>query len=240
MDYLCKLIIIFIIYSFIGWLTEVIFTLFVEKRFINRGFLIGPICPIYGFGGVLILIFLTRYKNDPIILYTMSVMIAAILEYFTSYIMEKIFKNRWWDYSDMKYNINGRICLETLIPFGILALFATYIVNPILLNIISMMNNTILYILTIIIVIIGVIDVVLSFNVIIKLKNISNSIRSDSTEAITKKVKEIILDENFLLRRLVNSFPNIQIFNTMSILTEKLKLDKEKLKKEKKRLRKRK
>jgi len=136
----------------------------------------------------------------------------------------------------MKYNINGRVCLETLLPFGILALFATYMVNPVLLYLLSNISNTLLYILTSIIVVIGIIDVILSFNVIIKLKNISNSIRCDSTEIITKKVKEIILNENFLLRRLINSFPNIQIFNSVAILKEKLIVDKEKLKKEKKKI----
>lgn len=121
---------LFIIYSFIGWSIEVIGVLVRDKRFVNRGFLIGPYCPIYGFGGISIVFFLTKFMNDPIALFVMAIFICSVLEYSTSFIMEKIFKTRWWDYSDKKFNINGRICLETMWAFGALACFVMYIVNP--------------------------------------------------------------------------------------------------------------
>lgn len=108
---------LFFIYSVMGWILEITCKFIEYKKFANRGFLIGPYCPIYGFGALFITLFLGRYSNDIIALFVMTILICGVLEYFTSYIMEKIFKLRWWDYSRRKYNINGRICLDTLIPF---------------------------------------------------------------------------------------------------------------------------
>ena len=124
---------LFMIYSVAGWILEVTCKLIEYKRFINRGFLIGPYCPIYGWGAIFITILLHRYTDDWIALFFMSVITCGILEYLTSYVMEKLFHARWWDYSRRKYNINGRVCLETLIPFGILGLAVMYVTNPLIL-----------------------------------------------------------------------------------------------------------
>ena len=132
---------LFMIYALAGWILEVIYALFADKKLTNRGFLIGPICPIYGVGCVLIILLLTPYKNHPIGLFVLAIVICSILEYFTSYFMEKLFKARWWDYSNRKFNINGRICLETMIPFGIVACFIIYIVNPFVVEILNKMRN---------------------------------------------------------------------------------------------------
>lgn len=233
MKYLFVLILIFYFYAFIGWIMEICLTLFQEKKFINRGFLIGPICPIYGIGCVLILLLLNKYHGEPVTLFFMAIIICSILEYATSYLMEKIFKNRWWDYSNFKYNINGRICLETMVPFGFLALIMYYGVNPFLISTFSAIPMTILKYIVAILLFITFLDIIFSFNVILNLKNISNSLRCDSTEIITKKVKEALMNKNILYRRLVKSFPDMMVFNKMSILKEKLIKDKNKLKKEK-------
>ena len=124
---------LFMIYSVLGWIMEVTCKLIQYKRFINRGFLIGPYCPIYGCGGILITVLLNRYMSDPFVLFVMAILLCGTLEYLTSYFMEKAFKARWWDYSQRKFNINGRICLGTIIPFGILGLFISYVSNPFLL-----------------------------------------------------------------------------------------------------------
>lgn len=84
---------------------EISFTLYKDKTLVNRGFLMGPYCPIYGCGCILIILLLKRYLNDFIALFIMSMVICSILEYLTSYIMEKLFKARWWDYSDRRFNI---------------------------------------------------------------------------------------------------------------------------------------
>ena len=123
---------LFIIYSNLGWLMEVTLKSIELKKFINRGFLIGPICPIYGYGCLLIIILLKNFTSNIVLLFFSSVIICSILEYLTSYIMEKLFKARWWDYSRRKYNINGRICLNTMIPFGLLGCLMMYVVNPFL------------------------------------------------------------------------------------------------------------
>ena len=92
---------IFLIYSFGGWLIESIGNLITKKKFVNRGFLIGPYCPIYGLGVILITLLLSRYKEDLIVLFFLSAILCGILEYFTSFFMEKLFKARWWDYSNI-------------------------------------------------------------------------------------------------------------------------------------------
>jgi len=97
----------FIIYSFMGWMMEVICKLFELKRFVNRGFLIGSICPIYGYGVLGIILLVGRNTTDLLSVFLKSILVCSILEYFTSYLMEKLFHARWWDYSRRKYNING-------------------------------------------------------------------------------------------------------------------------------------
>lgn len=234
MEKLIYIIMLFFVYSFLGWLMEVMLSLFQNHKFINRGFFIGPICPIYGFGGVAIYTLLNKYMKDPIILFLMSVIICSVLEYFTSYIMEKIFKNRWWDYSDMKYNINGRICLECAIPFGFGACFLMYIVNPLLSTIFNSISINVWKVILIVLLLILLVDLIISFKIIINLKNISKSIRCDSTEVITKKVKEVLKSKTFLYRRLLSSFPDMKVMNKLSILKERLLKDKEKVKEERK------
>ena len=124
------LFLLFLMYSFTGWAIEVIGKLIEKGKFVNRGFLVGPYCPIYGVGCISMILLLNRYIKDPFTLFIMSILLFSFLEYFTSYFMEKIFKIRWWDYSRRKFNINGRICLETMIPFGLGGMLIMYIVNP--------------------------------------------------------------------------------------------------------------
>ena len=142
-------ILLFFIYSIFGWIMEVVCKLIEKKKFINRGFLIGPYCPIYGHGAILITLLLQKYINDPIALFIMGIVICSILEYLTSYFMEKIFHARWWDYSQRKFNINGRICLRTMIPFGLLGLFIMYVSNPFFFDVIEKIPNVTLNIICI-------------------------------------------------------------------------------------------
>lgn len=204
---------LFIIYSFLGWLIEVINCSIIEKKLVNRGFLLGPVCPIYGCGAVIITLFLTNYKDDWIIVFCMAVILCGILEYFTSWAMEKIFNTRWWDYSHNKFNINGRICLETMIPFGLLGLVIIYILNPFLYNILNNIPQNIVDIISFIILIILLVDIILSFKVISKVtqtvKNMTIDNRKDNTNEITKKVKEAIKDM-WGGKRLLDAFPTLE------------------------------
>lgn len=200
--------ILFIIYSFIGWSMEVILKIIEKKKFINRGFLIGPICPIYGCGCLLLITTLSKYKNNIFVLFGMAIFICSVLEYLTSYIMEKIFNARWWDYSTKKYNLNGRICTSTMIPFGILGSLVVYIINPLITKIIYLIPNKQLNIISIILLIIFISDLIISMIIMFKFKGTLKTIEKDGTEEISKKVKEILRKRSYLYKRLIDAFPN--------------------------------
>lgn len=205
------LIALFLIYSFIGWIVEVSAFLIQDHKFVNRGFFIGPVVPIYGTGGILITILLTKYQSDPIVLFCMAVVVCSILEYLTSYIMEKIFKTRWWDYSNKKFNINGRICLSNLILFGIMGLVMVYLINPFLIDILNKIDPILLKCVVSILMVLFVIDFFVSFSVTSKIKNVGKVVFKDSTEEINAKVKDILLSKGKLTRRVIKAFPNFDI-----------------------------
>ena len=213
MESLSTNFILFIIYSFLGWLVEVINCSIVEKKLVNRGFLISPICPIYGCGALLITLVLSNYKDDWFVVFCMAFVLCGLLEYFTSWLMEKIFHARWWDYSKNKFNINGRICLETMIPFGILGLVIIYILNPFFYNILNLIPTNIASIISIILLIILIIDMVVSFKVISKVTNtvkkVTQENKKDDTYEITAKAREI-LKSNWKGKRILDAFPDLE------------------------------
>ena len=202
---------LFIIYAFIGWCLEVIYCYYRTGKIINRGFLIGPYCPIYGVGCVLIIILLKRYSSDVLALFIMSIVICSVLEYLTSYILEKLFKTRWWNYSNRKFNINGRICLETMIPFGVGGVIIMKVVNPFIVGLLNKLNDNMLFILGIVILILFLVDNIISFSVVSKIKVSASKLKSDSTEEITEIVKKKLIEHSMFARRLIKSFPNIKI-----------------------------
>lgn len=201
---------LFFIYSFLGWGMEVLNTLRVEKKFVNRGFLVGPYCPIYGYGVLLITLLLKKYQNDIVVTFIFSILICGLLEYITSYMLEKIFHARWWDYSKRKFNINGRVCLRNLLVFGILGCFIIYVSNPFFINLLNKLPNNALNIITAFLLICNIIDTVISSKVIINLKDVSKNLRKDNTEEISAKVKKIIQSKFTLQKRLLKAFPNIK------------------------------
>ena len=199
---------LFLIYSFIGWLIEVIGKLIEKHKFINRGFLVGPICPIYGHGCILMILTLSRYKDNPLTLFIYAIFICSLLEYFTSYFMEKIFKTRWWDYSTKKFNLNGRICAETMIPFGILGTLVICVINPIFEYLLNLFNFETIKITAIVLFVIYIIDYTISLIIMFGFKGTLKTVEKDGTEEITKKVKDILINKNVLYKRLVEAFPN--------------------------------
>ena len=119
-----------VIYSFVGWVWESVFcSLYAEHRLINRGFLNGPYCPIYGTGAIFGLITLSGIEN-PILLFFAAAVLTCTLEYFTSWAMEKLFHARWWDYSDEPLNINGRVYIGGFIAFGLGVVALIKVINP--------------------------------------------------------------------------------------------------------------
>lgn len=201
---------LFITYSFIGWIIEIIDRFKVNKRIVNRGFLIGPYVPIYGCCAILMILLLRSVRN-PITMFAYCILIASTGEYLTSYIMEKVFHARWWDYSDYKYNLNGRICLINCLGFGILGFILIKYLNNFLYNIYSNLNMTTLNIIFYTLITIFTIDLIVSFIVIFKVKKMSLKFRNpDNTNEITKKVHEI-LKNNPLIKRLFMAFPNVKL-----------------------------
>lgn len=201
---------LFISYAFLGWCMEVICKLIEKGKFVDRGFLIGPYCPIYGWGALAITILLKRYAYDPIILFVMSVVICSILEYFTSYFMEKKYHARWWDYSNKKFNINGRICLETMVPFGILGVIIMYVTNPILMDLYQSISQLALHIISALLFIGFIVDNIISSNIMSSIKVEGSKIVKDNTEEITEKVKQILREKSWLHRRLMEAYPNLK------------------------------
>lgn len=126
----------FFIYAFLGWCCEVIFAAVKEGRFVNRGFLNGPVCPIYGFGVITVLMILWGVKDNFVLLFFGSVLLTSVLEYVTGYILEKFFHMRWWDYSSEHFNIKGYVCLKFSILWGLVCLIVVDIVHPAIENLV--------------------------------------------------------------------------------------------------------
>ncbi len=126
------LILMFFIFSFVGWIWEVIYIGFTEGVIAKRGMLHGPWLPIYGVGGVLILILLGRFRAKPAVVFFLALLLCGTMEYSTGVAVEHIFKCRWWDYSNKFMNIEGRICLEGLLLFGISSMAAVCKFGPML------------------------------------------------------------------------------------------------------------
>ena len=208
---------LFIIYSFIGCIMEVLVFLFEDKKFVNRGFLIGPYCPIYGFCSVFMILTFHKYVDSPFVLFVMASLLCTVIEYITSFIMEKLFNTRWWDYTNVPFNINGRVCLHNSVIFGILGCLLVYYVNPFIQNLLYNIPADLLIGLSTALLSIFIADNITSFNVISRVKSTANTIIKDSTEEITEKVKEILRKKSFLNRRLLDAFPNLK-----SIIKEKI------------------
>ena len=217
-----EIYLLFWIYSILGWIMEVIDSSIRNKRFINRGFLLGPYCPIYGTGGVLLLT-INDYQSNPLIVFVLSIVICSLVEYLASYFMELIYKVRWWDYSNRLFNLNGRVCLFNSICFGLLGMLMVCYINPYFLDIIDNMNNILRLILIIIIFIITTLDMIITFNAMFDIrKTVVNfkertltslfKTNTDNTEEISKKVRNIIKDKTFIHKHLTNSYSNFKIY----------------------------
>ena len=114
---------IFIIYAFLGWCSEVAFAAVNKGKFENRGFLNGPVCPIYGVGMLIVVLCLWNLRDRPLLLFLGSALLTTALEFVTGFVLERFFHDKWWDYSDMPFNIKGYVCLKFTILWGLAASF---------------------------------------------------------------------------------------------------------------------
>ncbi len=199
---------LFFTYSVIGWIIEVVFVRIFTGKWSNRGFLIGPYLPIYGVAALTMHFTLTSLINYPIVIFVLAAVIISIIEYTIHYSLEKIFKTRWWDYSQLPFNVDGRICLIHAILFGILGILFILWLDPYTMTSVAKLNNSIIIISSIIMVMIFTVDGIISLKVISKVTATAEALKKDRTNEINEKVKEVLLQQSYLTRRLVTAFPN--------------------------------
>lgn len=182
-----KIILYFIVYSFFGWVMESVLKTVVQKKPVNSGFLYGPFCPIYGFGAIIMFIFLQGFKEKPILLFIIAFLVLSIWEYIVGWMLEKIFHTKYWDYTENKFNIKGRVCLMNSLFWGFLGVVFIRYMHPFIVEKIDILRVNDLLFLTVTLLIIMIVDLVIS---IIKVKNIS--INLEKLKEITTSIKEKI------------------------------------------------
>lgn len=175
----------FIIYSFFGWVYESLWSSFNEKEWVNRGFLSGPIIPIYGFGAVLFVLLLEDFNNVAVI-FLLGMVIACVLEYFTSWAMEKLFHSRWWDYHHYPFNLNGRICLYGALLFGVFAVLINKVIQPYVESFVNSFNSISLYTISVIFMTLLITDTIITVKKVLHLKERMQSLQ----EAINSHKQE--------------------------------------------------
>ncbi len=209
----CRYFLMFFVLSVAGWCMEVVLKLIELRRFINRGFLIGPYCPIYGVGAVLISLLLSDFSAYPLVILFLSLLLCGSLEYATSYFMEKLFHARWWDYSQKRFNLNGRICANTLIPFALMSLLMIYVIQPWLFSLFDRIPDGVLCITACALMALMLGDAVLSVNVLGKIRSIANCTGADDTETLTRCIRTHLHEQSALIRRTLHAFPQARLYN---------------------------
>ena len=163
-------------------------------------------------GCLAIILVVGKDTSDILGVFLKAILICSLLEYFTSYFMEKIYNVRWWDYSNKKFNINGRICLETMIPFGLLASLIIYVLHPAVIKLVDKLSPTALLVVAITLFIIYIIDNVISTYILFKIKGKIKSERKDNTEKIKQYIEKWFQENTVLYRRIKSAFPKLQVF----------------------------
>ncbi len=235
---LINLILLFFAYAFLGWCIEVTLKYFQFHRFINRGFLTGPWLPIYGSGAVLITIGvngIAPVESSVGTTFVVSFVLCGIVEYMTSFILEKRFHARWWDYSQKPMNLHGRVWIGNLILFGLGGVLIVELLNPLFFRLFGQMSFRLREILAIVLSCIFAVDYVMSHFVLKLVKAGVESSEADDTEAINKEVHLLLHDRSFFYRRFAEAYPDV-IYRTERIAarmeaikaeTERLRLEAE-------------
>ena len=181
---LLELLTYFIIYSILGWIMESIVRSISEKKLINTGFLKGPFCPIYGIGAIIMFTLLNSFQENLIILFIMAFIVLTLWEYIVGVILEKTFHTKYWDYSDQKFNIQGRICLVNSICWGALGVIFVKYIHPFMQSLISKVDSQIVLFCVTIISIVFIVDLLTT---VIKVKNITSTL--EKSEELNKEIK---------------------------------------------------
>lgn len=224
-----QLLWLFFIYSIAGWVTEVFLKYLEYKRFINRGFLIGPYCPIYGAGAVLITVggkLLSPVDRTWAMSFLIAFVLCGLLEYLTSYILEKYFHARWWDYTERPMNLHGRVWIGNLILFGIGGVFILEEFNPRLLALAHRMGPRLFAAILTAVSILFVADAVMSYFIMNLLKQGVEKSRADKSEEIAAEVRYLLENRSVFHKRILDAYPEL------TFRTEKVKVRLERIRNE--------
>lgn len=190
---------IFVIYAFLGWCTEVAYAALETGKFVNRGFLNGPVCPVYGCGVLVVIVVLTPLKESFLILFIGSVLLTSVIEFITGFLLEKLFHNQWWDYSNQPFNICGYVCLKFSLLWGIACTLIMDVIHPTIYKLIQVVPKLPGTIVLGILCIIFAVDLVITISTILKfnehlklldelgakIKVVSNEIGENIYEGVT-------------------------------------------------------
>lgn len=234
-----ELIIYFLIYSFFGWILESVFKTILYKKPINSGFLYGPFCPIYGVGALIMFVTLTRFKNNYVFLFLFGFIVLSIWEYIVGWLLEKTFKTKYWDYSNNKFNIHGRVCLMNSMFWGILAVIFTMIIHPNIQHLVNLIDKNVLVYINVILFTCMVIDfmitIVNNYNISINfatLNDLSKKIKVEMSKE-SEKIQNVVEDLKHKQQevkqklekqtaRLRRAFPTMKSENITKFLNEKI------------------
>lgn len=206
-------IVIFFLFSVAGWCMEVTLKFIQYRRFINRGFLIGPYCPIYGWGAVAVTLIvggLLARRGTIGETFLAGMVVCGALEYFTSWYMEKLFHARWWDYSTKPMNLHGRIWIGNLLLFGAASVVIVKGIVPFLLRALGKLPALTVELMAGCIVVLMLLDNIVSHYLMNVVKQQIDTQEGDSTEEISQKVRELLKTRGVLLRRIQSAYPTAQ------------------------------
>lgn len=203
----------FIVFSILGWCMEVTLKYLQFHRFINRGFLIGPYCPVYGFGVVIVTVVVggaIGYTGTLGDTFLAGFALCGALEYFTSWLLEHLFHARWWDYSNKPMNLNGRIWIGNLILFGCASVVIILWISPLFFRYLQLIDANVLRIFCVILLTLFLFDAAVSYFLMNLIKQSIDKSERDNTEAISQEVTHLLHDKHLLYRRIIEAYPSFQ------------------------------
>jgi len=187
-----SLVLLFFIFSNFGWMWELVYYFLMKGKLINRGVLHGPILPIYGVGGILILTLLNVFRKKPLVHFIMTMLLCGTVEYFSGWALERVFDSKWWDYSGYFLNINGRICAEGLFVFGIAGLAFIYVLAPLLDNVIRKIKRRVLLPAALTLIALLVVDCIISGFVPNTGYGITGNFDWDNADSVVTETEETV------------------------------------------------
>ena len=197
---------LFILYSFGGWIVECIWTYFMKRKLENRGFLFGPICPIYGVGSLICVLLIGPLRLSWPLEFLLMIVICDLIEYITSVVLEKIYNVRWWDYTTASVlHLNGRISLETSIGFGVGSIFILHLIQPFFSHLLAPLNPLSRLVISGLFLIIFVADILLSLIAISNIKGVFKGGTVDLTAEIKRFSINYYKKASRLSRRLAHT-----------------------------------